>query len=33
MVKAIYKNGVLKPLRKLDLKEGEEVEIEIKRGI
>ena len=29
-IKAIYKNNVLKPLEKLDLKEGEEVEIEVK---
>ncbi|MFQ6120069.1 MAG: antitoxin AF2212-like protein [Methanosarcinales archaeon] len=28
-IKAIYENGVLKPLKKLDLKEKEEVEIEI----
>jgi len=28
-VKAIYENGVLKPLRKLDLREKEEIEIEI----
>lgn len=26
----MYKNNVLKPLEKLDLKEGEEVEIEIR---
>jgi len=33
-VKAIYENEVLKPLEKLDLKEGEEVEIEVRgRGI
>lgn len=29
IVKAIYENNVLKPLEKLDLKEGAEVEIEI----
>jgi len=29
-IKAIYKNKVLKPMKKLDLKEGEEVEIEVK---
>jgi predicted DNA-binding antitoxin AbrB/MazE fold protein len=29
-IKAVYKNNVLKPLEKLDLKEGEEVEIEIR---
>ena len=28
-IKAVYENGVLKPLEKLDLKEGGEVEIEI----
>ncbi len=28
-IKAIYKHEVLKPLSKLDFKEGEEVEIEI----
>jgi predicted DNA-binding antitoxin AbrB/MazE fold protein len=30
-VKAVYENNMLKPLEKLDLKEGEEVEIELKR--
>ena len=30
IVKAIYQNNFLKPLEKLDLKEGEEVDIEIK---
>lgn len=30
--KAIYEKGVLKPLEKVDLKEGEEVEITINRG-
>ncbi|MFP3909631.1 MAG: antitoxin family protein [Halobacteriota archaeon] len=29
-IKAIYENKVLKPLQKLDLREGEEVEIELK---
>lgn len=29
IVKAKYENNVLKPLQKLDLNEGEEVEIEI----
>ncbi len=29
IVKAIYENNVLKPLEKLELKEGAEVEIEI----
>jgi len=32
-IKAIYENNVLKPLEKLALKEGEEVEIEIKKNI
>ena len=32
-IKAIYENNVLKPLEKLDLKEGEKVEIEIKKNI
>ena len=31
-VKAIYEEGILKPLEKLDLKEGEEVEIEVKKS-
>jgi predicted DNA-binding antitoxin AbrB/MazE fold protein len=31
--KAIYEDGILKPLGKLDLKEGEEVEIELKKSI
>jgi len=30
IVKARYENNVLKPLSKLDLKEGEEVDIELK---
>jgi len=29
--RAVYENEVLKPIRKLDLKEGEEVEIEVKK--
>jgi predicted DNA-binding antitoxin AbrB/MazE fold protein len=29
MVKAIYENNVLKPLEKLNLKDGEVVEVEI----
>ena len=34
IVKAIYENNLLRPQEKLDLKEGEEVDIEIKsRGI
>ncbi|MBU7029737.1 MAG: antitoxin family protein [Theionarchaea archaeon] len=32
-IRAIYKNNVLKPLEKLDLKEGEEVEIEVRRSM
>ena len=32
-IKAIYENKVLKPLEELDLKEGEEVEVEIKKPI
>jgi predicted DNA-binding antitoxin AbrB/MazE fold protein len=31
--KAVYEEGILKPLGKLDLKEGEEVEIEVKKSI
>ena len=31
--RVIYEDGVLKPLEKLDLKEGEEVEIELKKNI
>ena len=31
--KAIYEEGILKPLEKLDLKEGEEEEIELKKSI
>lgn len=30
-VKAVYEGGVLKPLEEMDLKEGEEVEIEVKK--
>ncbi len=30
-ITAIYRKGVIKPLKKLDLKENEEIEIEIKR--
>ena len=30
--KAIYEEGILKPLEKLNLKEGEEVEIELKKA-
>jgi predicted DNA-binding antitoxin AbrB/MazE fold protein len=32
LVKAIYENSVLKPLEKLDLEEGDVVEIEVKRS-
>ncbi len=32
-IKAIYKNKVLKPLKKLNLKEGEEVKIEISNAV
>ncbi len=31
LVKAIYENNVLRPLEKLDLKEGDVVEIEVKK--
>jgi predicted DNA-binding antitoxin AbrB/MazE fold protein len=31
IVKAIYQNNLLRPLEALDLKEGEEVDIEIKK--
>ncbi len=31
VVRVRYENGVLKPLEKLDLREGEEVEIVIRR--
>jgi len=32
IIKAVYEDNVLKPLEKLDLKEGEEVEIEVKKS-
>lgn len=32
VVRARYEDGVLKPLEKLDLREGEEVEIVIRKG-
>ncbi len=32
-VKAVYKNEVLKPLEKLNLREGEKVEIEISDAV
>ena len=31
VVKAVYRDGVLKPLEELDLEEGEEIVLEIKR--
>jgi len=31
VIRARYENGVLKPLEKLDLEEGEEVVIEVRR--
>jgi predicted DNA-binding antitoxin AbrB/MazE fold protein len=30
--KAIYEDGILKPIGELNLKEGEEVEIEVKKA-
>lgn len=30
-IAAVYRKGVIKPLKKLDLKEDEKIEIEIKR--
>jgi predicted DNA-binding antitoxin AbrB/MazE fold protein len=32
-VKAVYESQVLRPLEKLDLKEGDEVEIVVKKNI
>ena len=32
-VKAVYESQVLRPLDRLDLEEGEEVEIEVKKNI
>jgi len=32
-VKARYENKMLKPLEKLELEEGEEVEIEVKKSV
>lgn len=32
-VKARYEGSVLKPLEKLDLQEGEEVELELKKSV
>ena len=31
LVKAIYENNILRPLEKLDLKEGDVVDIEVKK--
>jgi predicted DNA-binding antitoxin AbrB/MazE fold protein len=31
LIKAVYENSVLRPLGKLDLKEGDMVEIEVKK--
>jgi predicted DNA-binding antitoxin AbrB/MazE fold protein len=33
ITKAVYENGVLRPLKKLNLQQGEEVEIEIKDAV
>ncbi len=33
MVKAIYENGILRPLKKLNLKEKEEIELKIVSNI
>lgn len=33
ITKAVYENGVLRPLEKLNLRQGEEVEIEIKNAV
>ena len=32
-IRAVYKNNILKPLGKLDLEEGEEVEIDVRRSM
>ncbi len=32
-IRAVYKGGVLRPLHRLDLKESEEVDIEIKSAV
>lgn len=31
LVKAVYENSILRPLEKLDLKEGDVVDIEVKK--
>ena len=33
ITKAVYENGVLRPVEKLNLRQGEEVEIEIKDAV
>ena len=33
VVEAVYEKGILKPLKKLDLKEGEKVRIKIERDL
>jgi len=33
VIEAIYEKGVLKPLKKLNLKEGERVKLEIKKSL
>jgi len=33
IIEAIYEKGILKPLRKLNLKEGEKVKLEIKESL
>ena len=33
VIEVVYKNGVLKPLEKIDLKEGERVKIKFERSL
>ena len=33
VIEVIYENGVLKPLEKVDLKDGERVKVEIKESL
>lgn len=33
ITKAVYENGVLRPMEKLNLRQGDEVEIEIKDAV
>ena len=33
VIEAIYENGIFKPLKKVDLKEGERVKIRIERSL